>query len=220
MPIPTTRDFGVKFGRGQDLGLEGQRAFPFIYTFVNHNDDPWRPGYSGATNLNCLGPVVPAQSTVTQNVILDQDYNFKLLAIKYSVYGNAYRTNPKHWYENTLTSQGAPLGYSYGLDPDENVFGTSLHRYISITLSVQGSGSATLYGGIDTGALGGQRVPVPLECMQGYDYGFYRVRTPRLLPMQGTMVFEITNTRALTIDQQSNNALVVAALIYGMKVRV
>jgi len=214
MPIPTTRDFSVKFGRGHDLGLEGQKAFPFIYTFVNHNDDTWTANAAPLSLAN-LGPTIPANSRKDINVRLDQDYNFKLLAIKYSVYWSSYEppnggpgSTTFSWYENGPAA--TPVD---GLDPGMMLVGTPLTRYIAITLSVQGSGSQTIYGGVDPGPLKGYRVPVPLTCIEGYDYGFYTVRTPRLLPMQGIMAFEVTNSHP-------RKDLVVAAAIYGMKVRI
>jgi len=200
-----TEDFAVKFGRDPSLGLEEQKAFPFIYTLVNHNDDTWQPGGAGLANLVNLGPVVPANSKITHNVVLDPDYNFKLLAIKYTAY--KFVTGVFYWY----TVASATI--SDGMDPDMDFVGTPLSRYIGITLSFQGSGSKILHGGPDAGPIyAGQRVPLPLNVMQGYDYGFLTTRVPYLLPRQGVMAFEITNS--------SIYDTVVGAAIYGMKIRI
>jgi hypothetical protein len=207
------------------MGLEGQKAFPFIYTFVNHSDDPWVKSQMGLANLNCLGPVVPAMANgipgaKTINVMLDPDYNFKLLDIRYSVYkylGGQRGTN-YYWYiapatPAFLTNQADAL-------ENDNIAwkGEPLSNYIRITLSYAGSGnSAIQYGGphmtpytpaYDVNG----RFPVPLETIQGYDYGVLTTRTPCLLPRQGCMVFDITN--------DSSYDVVVAAAIYGMKIRV
>jgi hypothetical protein len=204
--MTTTKDFAVKFGRHPDMGLEGQQAFPFIYTFVNHNDDPGDP-----PTLACIGPLVQAGKTITHNVLLDPDYNFKLLWIRYTTY--LYSESTASWYANVPTAPGAVQD---GMDPDMNWLGDPLLRYIKMTLSFQGSGSTVLYGGLNTQALvsgsGKSRIPVPLDIMQGYDYGALAVRTPYLLPRQGHMVFEITNS--------SDYDLYVGAAIYGMKIRL
>lgn len=230
--IPRTRDFAVKFGRQPDMGLEGQKSFPFIYTFINHNDSKWTGNYN-LTNqadaisniVNGIGPLVPANGKVTQNVILDADYAFKLLTIRYiAVYWrHDIRVGPDQymWFFNQNIISGwptspvpGPAGLSDGMDPDMDHTGTPAHKYISISLSFQGSGTQMLYGDNDTGPLAGGRLPIPVEVLEGYpDYGMLSVRTPRLLPMQATLVFEIHNSHP-TQD------IVAGALIYGMKVRI
>ncbi len=125
MPIPTTRDFSVKFGRQPDMGLEGQKAFPFIYTFVNQNDNQWvkQTSFDNAAeaqaNLQGLGPLVPHAVAVTEmisgvsvtrwqpgyrnvNVLLDADYNYKLLSVRYTTYNWVADTHYA-WYENQAT---------------------------------------------------------------------------------------------------------------------
>lgn len=217
MHIQQTDDFSVKFGRQPDLGMEGQKAFPFVYTFVNANDAYWRPHttltsqVNAISNLSSLGPVVPANSKINIAVRLDADYNFKLLSIKYSVYGfTASRpslTVPYTWYENINATQ------SDGMDVDTEKIGTPLFHYINMTLSFQGSGSQIIYGGDDPGPLYHGRIPLHIDTVQGYDYGYMVARTPYLLPMQGIMSFDITNSHP-TSD------LVVCAAIYGMKIRL
>lgn len=205
MHMQKTEDFAVKFGRDPSCGLEGQKAFPFIYTFVNHSDDPWEPGQAGLTNLNNIGPVIPAGGSKLINVLLDADYNFKLLAIRYTVY--AYTRSYYYWFDaqQALISGGMMDGDDWPAD--------TLWKYVDVTLSFQGSGSNILYGGPECGALlNGQRVPLHLDVIQGFDYGFLTTRTPYLLPRQGVMVFELTNRKPVDV--------VVGAAIYGMKIRV
>lgn len=337
-------DYGVKFGRQPDMGLEGQKAFPFIYTFVNRNDEPAaydaavNSGNAGAINLSSIGVLIPARgsgiepasgSTKTVNILLDPDYNFKLLSIKFSVYyydsqtsryswfdnanptrmgtsfdntaalpvspnpgdtytarvtangwtiGNVYRwvntaTLPATSYswvditsvstaavfDNTVATPAAPkTGDTYtalvtangwtanstyqwngtawvdvssvtlqsdGNDPDTPWVGTSYANYVRMSLYIQGSGSTTLFGGPSMnpavkntlaydspGDING-RAPVPLMLTQGYDYGFYAVRRPYLIPRQAVMSFDVTN-------DHPSYSLIVAAAIYGMKVRI
>jgi hypothetical protein len=204
--IQRTEDYAVKFGRDPSLGLEGQKAFPFIYTLVNHSDDEWVPGASGLDNLKNIGPVIPANSTRQVNVLLDADYNFKLLAIRYSVYAYDSRLASFYWYDAIQTLISA------GMQDGDDWPGDTLWKYVGVTLSFQGSGSNILYGGPNVGALGGQRLPLPLDVIQGFEYGFQTVRTPYLLPRQGIMVFEFTNKKAVDV--------VIAAAIYGMKIRI
>jgi hypothetical protein len=140
--------------------------------------------------------------------VLDPDYNFKMLSIKYTVY-KWLRTSLRYlWYDATLASCGTD-----GMDPGMERFGTPITHYVGITLSFQGSGSVFQYGGPDFGPLaGGARLPLPLDDIQGYEYGYLRVRSPRLLPRQGHLVFEITNS--------FSSDIVIGAAIYGMKIRI
>lgn len=207
--VPTTRDFSVKFGRTHELGLESQKAFPFVYTFINSNDDAWAAS-AGQPSMAHIGPLVPAGQTVSKNVLLDPDYNFKLLAIKYTAYYWNSRSSYYEWYENAVATEET--------DPDFLKIGTPLSRYVRISLSLQGSGSTILYGGphnnpvIPAASVNG-RLPLPLEAAQGYDSGHYTLRTPYLLPREAIMVFDITN------DHATKN-LYVGAAIYGMKIRI
>jgi hypothetical protein len=194
------------------MGLEEQKAFPFIYTFVNRNDDTWSPNQAlPMSNLSCLGPVVPALSSITHNVPLDPDYNYKLIAIKFSAYKYIGPNGASgHYAWNAQWGFGPAHD---GGDTSIDFAGTPLVSYVKMTLSFQGSGNSVIqHGGPDTGPLGGQRVPLPIDVKQGYDSGYYVARTPHLLPRQGMMVFEITND--FDVD------IVVAAAIYGLKIRL
>jgi hypothetical protein len=274
--MTTTRDFAVKFGRMPDHGLEGQKAFPFIYTFVNHNDDTWEATLTGIPSLANIGPTIPAGATRQINVLLDPDYNYKLLSVKYTAYywrEAINLANQYEWYEDDPTIDGvnvpvmaadlfnnagglpvapnvgdtwkaqatangwtinriyrwdgsvwidltsvAPWQVSEGMDPGMDVIGTSLARYLRVTLSFQGSGSNVLYGGdylniVPNANVVNGRLPLPMEVLQGYDYGYMTTRTPYLLPRQGMMVFEVTN-------MHPRKALIAGAAIYGMKIRL
>ena len=198
----TQADFSVQFGRGNDL--ESQASFPYIYTFIN-NDDP----ASLLHGVSSAYVTVPRSSSITKFVTLDPDYNFKLLNIKYSALMD-YEGHPESAYYVADQS-------SYGLDPDMEAAGIPATHFVELSLSFAGSGSEFLYGGANTqpqiSGNGASRIPIPVNVLQGYDYGFLTVRTPRLLPMRGAMIFEITNTWAY-------GDIYVAAAIYGIKIRV
>jgi hypothetical protein len=49
--------------------------------------------------------------------------------------------------------------------------------------------------------------------MQGYEYGYQALRCEYLLPMQGVLSFEFTNTHPA-------KELLVTAMLYGMKIRL
>lgn len=73
--------------------------------------------------------------------------------------------------------------------------------------------SRYLYGGMLKTTLAQGLTPIPVEVLQGYDYGYGMLKTRYMLPKQGNLVFEITNNNA-TYD------IVVSGMAYGMKVRV
>lgn len=211
--MASTADFAVKFGRHSDMGLEGQKSFPFVYSLINRNDDQWSPDSSLADNIvNGIGPIVKANSMVTRNVMLDPDYIFKLLSVRYTAYTVDAEASTCPWYENLQTDQ------CDGNDTDVMKVGTPLSRYIAITLSFTGGGAKIIYGGDDQGPVpamlnGSRRVPLAVEAIQGYDYGALTVRTPYLLPPQACLVYEISNLHP-SLD------LVVGAYAYGMKLRL
>ena len=87
-----TSHLAVELGLDPSMGLEGQDSFPFLYTLVNKEKDTWQPS-SGIAPLPLLNhltpngiPIAPG-GKVQYPVILDPDYNFKLLSVKYGAYG-------------------------------------------------------------------------------------------------------------------------------------
>ncbi len=87
-----TSHLAVELGLDPSMGLEGQDSFPFLYTLVNKEKDTWQPS-SGIAHLPLLNhltpngiPIAPG-GKVQYPVILDPDYNFKLLSVKYGAYG-------------------------------------------------------------------------------------------------------------------------------------
>jgi hypothetical protein len=210
-------NLSVKFGQDVSMGFETHKSFPFIYTFVNSNADP---DENATSPLPSLGPLVKANSSRQWNIALDPDLNFKLISMKYIAY---YRTDqvypgPPGRFK-FFTNDPAPYAGGFpnimGNVEEMQYTGTSLTNFISISLSFSGSGAKYLYGGQNTQAIftGESLIPLPIICMQGYDYGSAQMRTPYLLPREAVIVMGITNTHP-TYD------LVVSGAIYGMKVRI
>jgi len=201
--MPTLQDYSVKFGRDPVHGLEGKNAFPYFYSLVNHNDVDWTVGAT-PPDLSTYAILCKAGIVTPHYVRLDPDYNYKLIAIKYATFFNNRGTY--EWYENfnaaSLYIQDLPMGSPYTGN-------------IQVSLSVQGSGSQTLFGGQQAGfnLTGVSKIPLAVECQQGYEYGFQAMRCEYLVPLQGILSFEFTNTHP-------TNDLYVAAMMYGLKIRL
>jgi len=85
----------VRMKSSVDMGFGPNKAFPFIYNFINKGDDNWDRvrTTSRLANLETgLGITIPVGGTRQLNIRLDPDYNFKLLSIKYTAYSNFVRT--------------------------------------------------------------------------------------------------------------------------------
>jgi hypothetical protein len=204
--MPSLQDYSVKFGRDPRQGLYSEKAIPFFYSLVNHNDVDWvpQPNPLIAPDISTYAvPCLPAAITPLY-VRLDPDYNYKLIAIKYSVY---YKDRTGYaWYENS----NAAAVYSPDVLP-----GTPYSGYIYVSLSIQGSGSQTLFGGQNVQSIndGAANIPLAISAMQGYEYGYQALRCEYLVPMQGIFSFEFTN-------KHPTKTLYVAAMMYGMKIRL
>jgi hypothetical protein len=204
--MPSLKDYSVKFGRDPRQGLYFEKAIPFFYSLVNHNDVDWVPQTNPliVPDITTYAvPCLPAAMT-PHYVRLDPDYNYKLIAIKYSVY---YKDRSSYqWYENI----NAAATYNPDVLP-----GTPYNGYIGVSLMVQGSGSQTLFGGQNVQAFdgGGAKIPLAISAMQGYESGYQAMRCEYLVPMQGIFAFEFNNAHP-------TKTLYVAAMMYGMKIRL
>lgn len=201
--MPTLADYSVKFGRDPVMGLEGKNVFPYFYSLVNHNDIDWTQGAT-PPDVSTYAVLCKAGAVTPHYVRLDPDYNYKLIAIKYAAF-----------YNNAgVYEQYSAFNAAYLYLPDV-LPGNRYTHNIQVTLSVQGSGSQTIFGGQQAGynMNGAAKVPLAVDCMQGYEYGFQALRCEYLAPMQAVLSFEFTNTHA-TRD------LYVAAMMYGFKIRL
>jgi len=211
--LPNNSEYSVKFSKSVDMGRGPQKAFPFVYAFVNNEDDTWE--VNKATNvMDSLGVLVPAGATVDHAIKLDQDFPFKLLWIKYSVYHNYGGSGTYIWYEPILAGSSGCMDEAAF---DYNYFaGTPLLRSIRISVSMHGPDGRYLYGGFNLdntfNALGVLQ-PINPQAIQGYDYGYGQIRTEYLLPTQAIVRLQITNNHAV-------KDLYVTGILYGMKVRL
>lgn len=203
--------YSIRFGETADRGVGPNKAFPFFFNFVPIGSDTWErdKGAGTAANLTGIGPQVAPGQTITHNVNLTNDYLFKMLWIKYTVYHipqlalAGYR-----WYD-------IPAGWFQEQGDYQTMIGTPLHQFVSISLHYLPT-TDYAYGGVTRAPwarLTPGAYPVPIDVIQGYDFGCGQIRFPHLLPKQGVLVFDITNNH-------DTKTLVVGGCIYGMKVRL
>lgn len=211
--LGNSTQFAIRFGESVDKGLEPQKAFPFIYTFVPTDKDTWEID-KATNNLSGIGIAIAPGQTLLQQVRLDSDNNFLMLFIRYTVYWFDSRTGMYWWYEPTPA-----LGGTWFLEQGDyqTAIGTPLTRAILASVWMEGPDSRILYGGqplsqVVANVYAG-KVPVPIPALQGYDFGYGQLRTPYFLPSSGMMMFELTNIHPV-------KTLVVGAAIYGLKVRI
>jgi hypothetical protein len=208
MPV-NSQNFSVRFGESVDKGLEKQKAFPFVYSFVNSDDDTWEQDKgTPAGNLSGLALLVPANDHRSVPIRLDPDCTFKLLWTKYSTY--VIDRGVYTWYN-------APVAGWFLEQPNPEMnAATPWTNSIAVSLSVPSNQGVYVYGGANTDPVRNPNrstMPLALVAMQGADFGFGQLRTPYLLPRAGTVIVEITNVHP-TQD------IYVAGILYGMKVRV
>ena len=204
-------DYAVKFGRSVGRDFEDQKAFPFFYNFVNSIDDDWDATHttSNAANISYVGPTVAPGARVDHPIRLDPDFNFKLLSIKYTAYELPTIIIPGYkWYD-------WPGGGWFQEQADyQTAYGTPLSMFALVSLAFQGPDGRYLYGGHNTDPLvNASLYPLPIEIMQGYDFGYGQMRTPYLLPSNGVVMVSITN-------MHPTKTLVFGGVLAGMKVTV
>ena len=203
-------DNAIRMYEQVDMGLDPVKAFPFIYTLVPPERDNWERDHASSAygNVCDLGPLIGAGATVMIPIEMSPDMAFKLLWIKYSVLElPRIQRAGYHWY---LTPPG---GGNFSAGDFQMGIGTPLTRFLHVKLSVDHD-QRVLHGTMNLEGWRNQAqyTPLDISCSQGYDYGYGQLRTPYLLPRSSALIVEITNT--------ADVALVPAAAIYGMKVRI
>ena len=204
MNINRIPNYSAQWGRTVEQGAELQKAFPYFYSFVN-------PDYEDPSNIDTLlGITVGPQSYRSVPVILDTDYNFKLIWIRFSVYvkiaGVYYSYDPTFPFEANM---GDIQRYQ----------GTPFINSLRASFSSRSNSSTTIFGGANADPIVYNTFPniinMPLEVktIQGYDNGIGQARISYLAPAGGTLMFDLYNTNP-------DRNLIVSGTIYGMKVRV
>lgn len=197
----------VTFRTTADKGIGPNKAYPFIYSFVNKEVDGWDTAKGTlAGNMTGLGVNVPALSNAQHVILLDQNCNFKLLSIRYCAYYINAVAGTYEWFDNEA-------GWRYEYADGEPV-GTPLVHFIRASVSIPHN-SRYLYGGMNPAPTAANfgLMRIPLDAIQGQESGIGQVRIEYLLPQSGQVLFEFQNTHR-TKD------LIVAGCMYGMKVRI
>lgn len=196
----------VQFGNTVDRGAEAQKAFPFFYTLVH-------PDFEVPANTDTLlGLTVLPQGRRQVAIILDNDYNFKLLWIRFTACLRLLAGG--YTYYNVATVNDVTPG-----DTEQLFTGELWMRYIRVSLSSTSNQATLLYGGANTDPIvynafpDFDTIPLQIQSIQGYDYGVGQCHLPYLCPAGGTLRFDLYNTHA-------RNSFIVNAVVYGMKVRV
>lgn len=207
------RRYALETGNLPDGGVGEQKAFPCIVPPVSRLNDRFESATTTAEFSAAWGPLVPANSVRRYAVILDNDYNYKLLWIKYlALYtdgnGLRYSYDPAgpYWGNSNLIAFINP--YPSSAYP----WADPLYRYIRVKLHIRSVGERCLYGD-SRDPITKDQLPLPVDCIQGNEYGIGQLRTPYLINREGTVEFEFTNTH-------TTKALTVHFAMYGMKVRV
>lgn len=208
-------NYAAAFGNTADKGMRGTPiAFPFIYNLINSSQDLWEQVKNPALldNLTGIGPVVPAGGHVVVPVLLDADYNFKLLYIRYTVH-------------KLFSSPNGPIfvwhePFTGVFDPADNWNEphTELTRHVRVNVWFQ-TNSQALYGAPwntqtppQPNSANRDPLPVVVASLQGNEYAIEPARLPMLLPAAGAIMYDIYND--FDVD------VVVGATAHGMKVRL
>lgn len=188
----------IAFGTALDTVTGVQKAYPFVYNLV--------PDFKKTSALpnGPIGQPIPIGIS-SFPIVLDPDYNFKLLWIKYTIM--KVDRGVYVWY----TPYPA---WNYNFFNKDLLAGTPLTRLVQVSLSFECYNGTYLYGGQNTDPVNGRgsKLPITVSTIQGNESGCGQIRTPFWLPRYGALMFEVTNN--IGIPAYIN------AAIYGLKVRV
>lgn len=202
-------DRAVEFGKNMDMGLDPQKVFPFIYTFVPSRSDRWPytldvDGARVYDNLAGIGPAIAPGAVVTHAVLLDPDLIFFMKWVRLTVYWEEPQAGIYHWYEPDRSEM-----IDGQMDQNTNI-GTPLLQSIRMALTVEPSGSY-IVGAPDASSQVPRRVRP--TTIQGFDHAIGQIEMPRMCPASGMIVFTLENTHTV-------KTLVVGGCIYGYKIRM
>jgi len=204
--------YAVTTGGLPDGGKGIQRAHPCIVPPFTRNTAPqWPAAPTVNDSFASWGPAIPPNSVRRFPVIMDMDYSFKLLGIKYV-------TLIKREDDNIISYDGywQSLGHNNSVPfMDVNYSypwsGMPMNRYITVKLYVRSMGEHTLFGE-NKNRVTGQEIPLCITSNQGNIYGPGQVRTEYLINRGGSVEFEFHN--------RYDDYVKVHFAMYGMKVRI
>lgn len=216
-PLTLVADIPVSPEVGQRFTAANTSGPYFSGCIYQWNGTAW---FQTTPDLSTYCILCKANSVTPHYVRLDPDYNYKIIAIKYMAYSAEQDATPISLFtlQNAVIDGNLKETFLY---LEHSMPGTRYTSFISVSLSVQGSGSQTLFGGQNVQAINGgaDRIPLAVDCMQGYEYGFQALRCEYLAPLQGILSFEFTNSLPVP-EEGPENDLYVSAAIYGFKVRL
>ena len=115
--------------------------------------------------------------------------------------------NKYMWYEE-------PTGFF--LEQGQDAIGTPLLRYVRVSVWFSTPQGIYLYGGMNLDRQINNHndvIPVNVQAVQGYDFGYGQLFSDFLLPREGLVFFDIINTHTI-------KTLVVGCTARGLKIRV
>jgi hypothetical protein len=204
---------------------EEEKAFAFLYTVVPTVAagifDP-SGVYGTVKSPGYITVPTAGAPTVDVPLRLDDDYNFKLLAIRYiglmpfAVNGTTGYTS---YYKVGLQNSSSSM-----LDEKQNYPGQPVTSFLNVKVSLDGLGGRILYGSTNASATtmtinhtSSSTFLNNISNMQGGEYGFITLRTPALLPRSSMVTFSFVSS-IIAAGVTAN--IYVNAVMYGMKVRV
>lgn len=186
----------VPFGNLIDNVRDDNRAYPYLYNFVDRTDDP-------NTVMGGIGPTIPALTYVKHIIRMREDFTYLPRWIRYTVYYLNPGPGTFEWFDTTPPP--SPALYANRMS-----YGDPLYRLVSIDMAWQPDDRVVM--GNPSGALG-STISIPLELQSGIDSGMLGVKVPYMLPAMGNIVLTIHNNHA-------TKALTVGGCIFGWKARL
>jgi hypothetical protein len=192
-----------------DEGIESNKIIPFVYNFIPSVNDNWE-SQKASDNLSGIGFSIPAGQTREMPIAMDQDYNFLLTSVRYTVYYIGPLRDKYLWYDEALTS---PTDWFMDPADGQAFIGNALIRDVRVSLSIHPAGRY-LYGGpakqSNTSTRYNGNLMLQPEALQGYDYGIGQVESGYYLPRSGIVTVSAHNTHAA-------NTYVLGGALFGYK---
>lgn len=193
----------VYFGKGKDYGTATQKAVPYIYNFVDSENDNWntvKDNSASVNNLAGIGPLIKAGKSGVVNIRMGQDYPFKISKMRFEAYkisGGQYI-----WQEYTSTV------YSL-IDANRKMLCNPLTRYLDV-LAYSVTDGKLLFGGHNQS---NELVAMSVSCINSENNINACLGNEYIIPRSGMIKIEIFNT-------STTHDIVVGGSVYGWKLRI